>query len=82
VRSTEITVLTDAKIKALRRPTSGQAEIRDKTVPGLRVRIGAAGTKTFVLRKTVAGRYRNVTLNSSALPRRGGRLARSFPISR
>lgn len=62
MQSTEITVLTDAKIKALRRPESGQAEIRDKTVPGLRVRIGAAGTKTFVLRKTVAGRYRNVTL--------------------
>jgi hypothetical protein len=60
--STETTILTDAKIKALPRPKSGQAEIRDKTVPGLRVRIGAAGTKTFVLRKTVAGRYRNVTL--------------------
>jgi integrase len=57
-----LTVLTDAKIKALRRPTAGQAEIRDKAVPGLRVRLGAAGTKTFVLRKTVAGRYRNVTL--------------------
>jgi integrase len=60
--STESTILTDAKIKALRRPESGQAEIRDKSVPGLRVRIGAAGTKTFVLRKTVVGRYRNVTL--------------------
>lgn len=56
------TILTDAKIKALRRSAQGQIEIRDKTVPGLRVRYGNSGMKTFVLRKTVGGRYRNVTL--------------------
>lgn len=56
------TILTDAKIKALRRSADGQCEIRDKSVPGLRVRFGNSGIKTFVLRKRVAGRYRNVTL--------------------
>lgn len=55
-------VLTDAKIRDIRRPEKGQIEVRDKTVPGLRVRIGVSGTKTFVLRKSVAGRYRNITL--------------------
>jgi integrase len=58
----EAIVLTDAKIKALRPPASGQAEIIDKAVPGLRVRIGVSGAKSFVLRKRVAGKYRNITL--------------------
>jgi integrase len=56
------TVLTDAKIRDIRRPAKGQIEVRDKAVPGLRVRVGVSGTKTFVLRKSVAGRYRNITL--------------------
>lgn len=56
------TILTDAKILAIRRPENGQVEVRDKSVPGLRIRVGASGARTFVLRKTVAGRYRNITL--------------------
>src|SRR4051794_38272540 len=62
VAPTELTVLTDAKIRDLRRPKSGQIEVRDKSVPGLRVRVGMSGTKSFVLRKRVAGKYRNVTI--------------------
>lgn len=62
VAPTELTVLTDAKIRSLRRPKSGQIEVRDKSVPGLRVRVGMSGTKSFVLRKRVAGKYRNVTI--------------------
>lgn len=54
--------LTDAKIQSLKPPTSGQAEIIDRTVPGLRLRIGVSGAKSFVLRKRVAGKYRNITL--------------------
>lgn len=54
--------LSDAKIRGLRLPDSGQIEILDKVVPGLRVRVGAGGAKTFVLRKHVAGKYRNITL--------------------
>lgn len=58
----DTTVLTDAKIRAIRRPEKGQIEVRDKAVPGLRVRVGVTGSKAFVLRKSVAGRYRNITL--------------------
>lgn len=58
----EPVILTDAKIRDLRRPKSGQIEVRDKSVPGLRVRVGTSGTKSFVLRKRVAGKYRNIAL--------------------
>jgi integrase len=54
--------LTDAKLQGLRPPASGQAEYPDSVVPGLRVRIGVSGTKSFILRKRVAGKWRNVTL--------------------
>jgi integrase len=56
------TILTDAKIMAIRRPREGQVEVRDQSVPGLRIRVGVSGTRTFMLRKNVAGRYRNITL--------------------
>lgn len=54
--------LTDAKIKGMKAPSSGQVEHADDLVPGLRVRVGKSGTKTFILRKRVAGKVRNVTL--------------------
>ncbi|MCW3848858.1 site-specific integrase [Sphingomonas sp. LB-2] len=54
--------LTDAKIMALKPPATGQVEYPDTIVPGLRVRIGVSGAKTFVLRKRVAGKNRNITL--------------------
>lgn len=62
VEPSAATILTDAKILGIRRPEKGQVEVRDKSVPGLRIRVGASGSRTFVLRKTVAGRYRNITL--------------------
>ena len=64
------TVLTDTKIQALKPPKSGQVEICDAVVPGLRIRIGVSGAKSFVLRKRVAGKYRNITLGrySERLP--------------
>ena len=55
--------LTDAKIKALKPPLTGQAEYPDSLVPGLRLRVGSSGAKTFILRKRVGGRARNLTLN-------------------
>lgn len=55
-------ILTDAKILAIRRPEKVQIEVRDKSVPGLRLRVGVTGAKTFILRKSVVGRYRNITL--------------------
>lgn len=54
--------LTDAKIASLKAPERGQVEIIDKTVPGLRVRIGASGVKSFIIRKRVAGSIKVVTL--------------------
>lgn len=55
-------LLTEAKIRALRAPEAGQVEYCDTLVPGLRIRIGVSGAKSFVLRKRVAGKYRNITL--------------------
>ncbi len=54
--------LTDAKIAGLKPPSEGQAEYADTLVPGLRVRIGRSGGKSFILRKRVAGKLRNITL--------------------
>lgn len=61
-QTTTLTILTDAKILAIRRPSEGQIEVRDQSVPGLRIRVGVTGSRTFVLRKHVVGRYRNITL--------------------
>ncbi|MGC6399485.1 tyrosine-type recombinase/integrase [Sphingomonas sp. FW199] len=63
-------LLTEAKIRALRPPKAGQVEYCDTLVPGLRVRIGVSGAKSFVLRKRVAGKYRTITLGrySERLP--------------
>jgi hypothetical protein len=55
--------LTDAKIKALKAPKSGQDEYPDSLVPGLRLRVGSSGAKTFILRKRVGARARNLTLD-------------------
>jgi len=54
--------LTDAKIKGLKSPEVGQIEIKDAVVPGLRLRMGASGARTFLLRKRVAGSVRNITI--------------------
>lgn len=54
--------LTDAKIAGIKAPTSGQVEISDGKVPGLRVRIGASGTKSFIVRKRVGGKIKVITL--------------------
>lgn len=54
--------LTDAKIKGLKAPASGQVEHLDKVVPGLRLRIGSSGAKTFILRKRVGGTLSNLAI--------------------
>ncbi|MAF63594.1 site-specific integrase [Blastomonas sp. CCH5-A3] len=54
--------LTDAKIRGLKAPAEGQVEIKDAIVPGLRLRVGASGARTFLLRKRVAGVVRNITI--------------------
>jgi integrase len=54
--------LTDARISALKPPTSGQAEYADRVVQGLRLRIGASGVKTYILRKRQGEKIVNLTL--------------------
>ena len=53
--------LTDAKIRSLIPPAAGREEWPDHIVPGLRIRVGPSG-KTFVLRKRVVDRWRNITI--------------------
>jgi hypothetical protein len=54
--------LTDARIAGLKAPAKGQIELSDGIVKGLRLRLGASGTKTYILRKRVQGRWLNVTI--------------------
>ena len=59
---TDAVTLTDAKIAGLKSPERGRVEIIDKTVPGLRVRIGTSGVVSFIVRKRIGGSIKNVTL--------------------
>lgn len=54
--------LTDARISGLKPPEKGQIEVSDQLITGLRLRIGASGVKTYILRKRVNGKWLNVTL--------------------
>lgn len=54
--------LTDAKIAGLKAPASGQLEISDAKVPGLRVRVGASGKPSFIVRKRIGAKIKVVTL--------------------
>lgn len=54
--------LTDARIVGLAPPKIGQIEITDSIVSGLRLRVGASGIKTYILRKRIGNKVHNVTL--------------------
>jgi integrase len=54
--------LTDSKVLGIKAPARGQVEHSDSDVPGLRIRVGSSGAKTFILRKRAAGRLHNITL--------------------
>lgn len=54
--------LTDAKLQGLKAPATGRIELSDTMVPGLRVRLGTSGVKTFIVRKRVGGALRNITV--------------------
>jgi len=58
----EVVGLTDAKVRGLKAAAGNRTEISDAIVPGLRVRVGTSGTKTFIVRKRVGGRVKNLTL--------------------
>lgn len=59
--------LTDPQIASLRPPKSGQEEYPDHVIKGLRLRIGASGVKTYILRKRCNGRLLNLTLGRHSL---------------
>ncbi|WP_033924857.1 tyrosine-type recombinase/integrase [Sphingomonas sp. 35-24ZXX] len=56
------TTLTDAKLKGLKPPVTGQVELSDAQVPGLRARISPRGSITFIIRKRIGDRVRNITV--------------------
>ena len=53
---------TNERLAGLPPPTSGQDEYADEVIIGLRIRVFAGGTKSFVLRRRFAGKVRNVLL--------------------
>jgi integrase len=57
-------MLTDAKVAALKPPASGQQEHQDSRVTGLRLRVGAGGTKTWIYRARAGGRTINKKLGT------------------
>ncbi|MFM2411317.1 MAG: hypothetical protein RL481_2145 [Pseudomonadota bacterium] len=59
--------LTDVRIVGLLPPKIGQIEITDSIVPGLRLRVGASGVKTYILRKRIGSKVHNVTLGRHSL---------------
>ncbi len=54
--------LTDSKIQAIKPPATGQDEHADHLVPGLRLRVGKSGRKSWIVRARLHGRSKNVTL--------------------
>lgn len=54
--------LTDIKVATLKPPAVGQTEIGDGKVPGLRIRVSASGSKSFIVRKRVGEKIKVITL--------------------
>jgi hypothetical protein len=52
-------VLTDVKVAALKPPASGGVEHRDLKVPGLRLRVGSSGKKTWLVRARAGSKVIN-----------------------
>src|SRR6218665_2493384 len=54
--------LTDIKVATLKPPAVGQNEIGDGKVPGLRIRVSASGSKSFIVRKRGGEKIKVITL--------------------
>lgn len=52
-------MLTDSKVTALKPPAKGQREYPDTKVTGLRLRVGAGGSKTWIFRARTGDRTIN-----------------------
>lgn len=57
-------MLTDSKVAAFKAPAKGQKEFPDPRVTGLRLRVGAGGTKTWIFRARTGDRTINKKLGS------------------
>jgi integrase len=57
-------MLTDTKIAAIKPPASGQDEHADHKVTGLRLRVGAGGKKSWIVRRRVGAKVINKKLGS------------------
>ncbi|MFN3727556.1 MAG: tyrosine-type recombinase/integrase [Allosphingosinicella sp.] len=57
-------MLTDSKVLAVKPPAKGQQEHPDAKVTGLRLRVGAGGTKTWIFRARTGERTINKKLGS------------------
>ena len=49
--------LTDKSIRGLKAPTSGNVDYWDELLPGLAIRVGHGGTKSFFVGTRVKGRF-------------------------
>lgn len=57
-------MLTDTRVSAIKPPASGQEEHPDAKVTGLRLRVGAGGQKTWIVRKRVGAKTLNKKLGT------------------
>ncbi len=57
-------MLTDAKVAAIKPPAAGQEEHRDNKVTGLRLRVGAGGKKSWIVRARAGEKVINKKLGS------------------
>lgn len=57
-------MLTDTKIAAIKPPLAGQDEHPDHKVTGLRLRVGAGGKKSWIVRRRVGAKVLNKKLGS------------------
>ncbi len=56
--------LTDSRVSSLKPPANGQQEYADDLVQGLRLRVGAGGRKSWIVRARLGKRQINKTLGS------------------
>lgn len=57
-------LLTDSRVAAIRPPAKGQEEYPDAKVTGLRLRVGAGGKKTWIMRRRIGAKVMNRKLGS------------------
>lgn len=75
--------LTDARVSALRPPQKGQDEYPDDLVQGLRIRVGAGGRKSWIVRARSGKQQINKTLGTYPLISLGAArdMAREFLLT-